>query len=422
MIISRLIERLRSMLSGLSSKGASEQSSPSRLLLMQIGDKLSLMAQQYNAGIDTDSLIVSIEKPNDLHPESAMPAMPSRLIAATPFWVLSALAQPGSIQFFLFPAAEMPLLTHAETPSRCKVKLQLMSTKGTPACFIEQTPLSDGDLDALLLGLFSDLTKLSSSDFGRIPEHIRIRLKDHSVTGVVKTLLTDKQRLISNMVSEQELFRQRLSREIHDVAIGDLLFLERCLSGDKRLSDTELCAVVNNITARLRAVCADLAPRDLHDWGLPAMLQDLAMRYHKRTGKIYTMHCPSTMPPLSPEVELHIYRIVQECLTNAEKHSKAESVGVSVTCSETTLTVEIVDNGLGFDPQAPPNVRTATGGTGTPIMHERVQLISATCPASLAVQSQPGKGTRICLQVDIAKAKRLETHDTMGGSASINSV
>lgn len=108
--------------------------------------------------------------------------------------------------------------------------------------------------------------------------------------------------------------------------------------------------------------------------------------------------------PLLPMTEHNILRIGQEAVTNAVKHARAETVGVELEYGATGVTLRVSDDGSGFE--YPTRGPISTGHFGLQIMRERAQRIGG----SLAIQSQPGQGTRIVLTVPRIKAEKRETN------------
>jgi signal transduction histidine kinase len=94
---------------------------------------------------------------------------------------------------------------------------------------------------------------------------------------------------------------------------------------------------------------------------------------------------------LPAATEEGLYRIAQEALNNVVKHAHARSVAVHLSRCGNAVTLEIADDGLGFDP----HTAKAQGGLGLPAMHER----AAALGGQLAVWSKPGEGTRIVMEV-----------------------
>jgi signal transduction histidine kinase len=98
---------------------------------------------------------------------------------------------------------------------------------------------------------------------------------------------------------------------------------------------------------------------------------------------------------LRPEVELPLFRIVQEALFNVEKHAGASEVAVTLVCAGGTIRLMVRDNGGGFRPPVAPNGLVPCGKLGLAGMRERAMLIGGT----LDVQTEIGKGTTIIVKL-----------------------
>ena len=108
--------------------------------------------------------------------------------------------------------------------------------------------------------------------------------------------------------------------------------------------------------------------------------------------QVETHLCPE--PPLSLEKKQVLYRIAQESLHNIRKHARASHVDVRLSMTEDRILLEIGDNGRGFEPSNP------TTGFGLQSMQERVQQVEGI----FELESAPGTGTRIRIQVPVASA------------------
>ncbi len=127
----------------------------------------------------------------------------------------------------------------------------------------------------------------------------------------------------------------------------------------------------------------------LADLGLVRALQDYAEATAGRAGFQLTLELPKTLEGLPPEVDQCFYRIGQEALENIGRHAQAKRVDVKLIGDASGLCMEIVDDGMGFDPQAPEMGRHF----GLQGMSERAQLIHA----AFEISSRPGEGTRLSL-------------------------
>jgi PAS domain S-box-containing protein len=107
----------------------------------------------------------------------------------------------------------------------------------------------------------------------------------------------------------------------------------------------------------------------------------------------WTFAGPSVEDALTPDEELHVYRVVQEALANAARHAHARAVDIALTRTPDHLLIRVHDDGDGFDPEAPPG-----GGVGLATMRERAMLLRG----SLTVDSTTGRGTTVVLAVPLA--------------------
>ena len=137
-----------------------------------------------------------------------------------------------------------------------------------------------------------------------------------------------------------------------------------------------------------------LRPPDLDDIGVVAAIERYIAQV-QRSGLNVHLEASEEPPPLSPEVRLAIYRIVQEALHNAMRHAAADEAVVRFETVDDTLRVTIRDNGAGFNPER----TTRPTALGLLSMRERAAAIGAT----FAVMSRPGDGTTVLIE------RRLET-------------
>lgn len=194
----------------------------------------------------------------------------------------------------------------------------------------------------------------------------------------------------------QEEERRNLARNLHD-DLGQLLTalvhrVER-MTGDGREQCLELARQARD---RVRELSRLLRPPVLDDLGLAASLAWLARQARDNSGIAVTVNAPPELARAEPEVEILVFRIVQEALTNAIEHATASAVVIDLTRTGNQLELRIRDDGRGFDPAA---VRGA-GGTGIGLagMRDRVSLFGGT----LAVSSAAGRGTVITATLTLA--------------------
>ena len=194
-------------------------------------------------------------------------------------------------------------------------------------------------------------------------------------------------------LAAQEGERQRISQELHD-QIGQsltvaLLSLKRVVDrSPDDLREESLLAqdAVRAGLEEVRQVAQRLRPGVLADLGLRSALSSLGSEFSRSSGIPVTWELDDELPELSGEVELVLYRVAQEALTNVARHAHATRVDFALTSSARGLTLRILDDGLGG------NLREGAGIRG---MRERSLLIGA----ELKVATRPSGGTDVCLVV-----------------------
>jgi signal transduction histidine kinase len=138
----------------------------------------------------------------------------------------------------------------------------------------------------------------------------------------------------------------------------------------------------------LRALIFELYPTLLHSEGLVAMVRQAAASAASRLGLAVTVAAPDVRLDIDADVELDAHRLVQEALHNCLKHAGATSVSVRIgpdPADATTLLLEVVDDGRGFDPGG------AAPGLGLVSMRERAERLGGR----LTITSCPGAGTAV---------------------------
>jgi signal transduction histidine kinase len=213
--------------------------------------------------------------------------------------------------------------------------------------------------------------------------------------------------LATRVLQAQEEERKRIARELHDEtaqALSTLLVTLDVLEPHIPADATPLqdgFARVRSLARRTldetRALSHDLRPTILDDVGLISALQWFAAEYERTYGRRVEVHArPETEERPVPEVELALFRIAQEALTNCGKYAEANRVSVSLTfdCGAATLVVE--DDGRGFDPGQIPGP-SREGRLGLYGMHERIALLGG----ELSIATAPGQGTRITATIPL---------------------
>jgi two-component system sensor histidine kinase UhpB len=199
------------------------------------------------------------------------------------------------------------------------------------------------------------------------------------------------------ILQAQEEERQRLARELHDEAAQSLTsllvhlrLLERAYEPEQAQQQVQK---LRELTAQalddVRRVALDLRPTILDDLGLGAALEWRVDEFTQASGVPATIRIEGLERRLARDIELAFYRVGQETLTNIARHARARQVSVSLRGENGTLRLEIVDDGVGFNPATLP--ARASRGLGLLGMRERMAMING----SLAIESAPGRGAHL---------------------------
>jgi len=208
------------------------------------------------------------------------------------------------------------------------------------------------------------------------------------------------QQLSARLVDAQETERRAISRELHDEvgqSLGALLVdigrLSTTLSGDHPEVKTQLDnlkSVAERTVQTVRNIALLLRPSMLDDLGLAAALEWQGREVSRRSEIEVSVESESVPEDLPDEYKIYIYRLVQEALNNAVRHSGARNAKVVVEQLAKSIVVRVTDDGRGFDPDR-------SRGMGILGMEERVKRLGGT----LRVESQPGKGATVVADLPI---------------------
>lgn len=208
---------------------------------------------------------------------------------------------------------------------------------------------------------------------------------------------TQIRHLAGHMVEIEESERRRISRELHDEAGQSLLCVRLQLEmAEQDLPEGEQEVRRKLIEARnltehsiieIRRLIAALSPAILEQMGLAAALRQLVGRFRSVHPATVHLRLPRRLDP-PKKVEIIVYRIVQECLNNISKYSSASRVNLSLDSADEVLSMQIEDNGVGFDVQAAFARRDCYGLSG---LRERVALLGGVLEVKSTVAG-PGTG------------------------------
>jgi len=209
---------------------------------------------------------------------------------------------------------------------------------------------------------------------------------------------------LRQVLQAQEEERKRLARELHDDASQRILLLthgvdnliskaERSLPRELRNELEKLYELSQQTYQSIKHYAQALRPGILDDLGLVAAIKWLAEEIHNFSG-IEIQVKTDAIPPLPPETQLVLFRIVQEALNNIHRHSGASEASITMEYRENEVRITISDNGKGFELPRQLSDFASRGKLGLTGMAERARLIGG----ELEVSSQIGRGTKIIVK------------------------
>jgi PAS domain S-box-containing protein len=244
-----------------------------------------------------------------------------------------------------------------------------------------------------------------------------IKGKNAEIIGAIETLqdITEERQLEENMrfyvqliTRAQEEERKRISRELHDEVAQSLLLLTQRL--DAIASSTkpkllpslkgrieELRTFTNEALGSLRRCAQDLRPRILDDLGLVAALEWMTEELVKKYRIDARVEIEGTEQTLPAEVQLLLFRIAQEALSNIRRHANASTAVVRLEFADDSVNMTISDNGRGFELSPRLEDFAGAGKLGVIGMYERAGLLGGR----LEIKSEPGKGTNVIIEVPL---------------------
>jgi signal transduction histidine kinase len=220
----------------------------------------------------------------------------------------------------------------------------------------------------------------------------------------------------------QDEERRRIARELHD-SVGQLLAaismnsVALAAESDKLSSDaakriSENAAMVEEATRQIRTISHLLHPPLLDEAGLASALQWYVEGFSARSKVDVKLDCPESFEGLSKEMELSVFRVVQECLTNIHRHAGSPTAGIRITQDEACLRLDIEDAGKGI-PLAKQSGfgRSANAGVGVRGMRERMRLLGGT----LHIHSSD-HGTRVTAILPVVRVAAPAAQEVNTGS------
>ncbi len=240
---------------------------------------------------------------------------------------------------------------------------------------------------------------------GEIANQLAIAFHNTRLLQAVQTSNRQLQTLSARLVEAQEVERGHIARELHDEVGQTLTALSLMLDMQARQSRsqpdavdlTEAQALVSELMQRIRELSLDLRPSMLDDLGLIATLVWYFRRYEQQTRIVIDFKYSDVDQRFSPVIELTLYRIIQEALTNIARHAQVDRAAVRLWAMPDAIHAQIEDAGVGFDLEAA-ELTIRTGGLLG--LRERAQIAGGECK----IESSTGAGTTISVSIPLQPA------------------
>jgi len=350
--------------------------------------------------------------------ERPVPSVPKRPRSDVPRWVARVLRVPlagklaGANAIIVIAAMAAALAVQGGGAGDSRVLLILGLALGgslvvnVTLVIIALRPL--GDLE-------ETAARIWQGDFdARVPTSILADAHVARIGGTLNVLLdgltSDRarmRRLAAEVISAGDRERAHIARELHDSAAQSLVALVYQLSAAERdvaahaPGDAELAERLGNIKTMATSVLEEVRmlahtvhPRVLDDLGLPAALRRLGREVEATARATVMISADESAANVPPTLASVLYRVAQEAITNAIRHASPSTVEVRLTTTPTDVTLEIVDDGGGFDVEEAERRRP---GMGLFTMRERVSLVNG----AFAIDSRPGRGTNVTVRLSL---------------------
>jgi signal transduction histidine kinase len=238
--------------------------------------------------------------------------------------------------------------------------------------------------------------------------------EEQALRGELVALRTQQERLFADMLAGQRHFRamarsvwrieeaerRRLARDLHDGVGQNLTALRQTLAGaveevaaNESLHGrlTQALAILAQSVEEIRALSRALRPQVLDDLGLASALAWLGRTVGGSAGFSVAVDCIESFPDPEGDLSTLVFRVTQEALANAARHSKCRHVLLRVSRSADTLNVLIADDGVGCEVEVARASGSSGASTGLASMRERVGLFGG----QFSIVSAPGSGFQV---------------------------
>lgn len=243
----------------------------------------------------------------------------------------------------------------------------------------------------IIIGLLVVIAAAFAAYYIRSKEIKKIEIAQHSE----KLQMTFSEKLLN----QQEDERKRIAAELHDSLGQNLLIIKNMLdyithslseSNETKSQLEKLSAIALNSIEEVRTTASNLHPYQLKKMGLSKAISAMIRNFKQGTQININHEIDDVDGKISKESEAHIYRIVQEIMNNAIRHSDASEINISLKYKNDNLIIMINDNGKGFNINNYESHESVSGGFGIIGIKERIRIIGA----EIKIESILGIGSR----------------------------
>ena len=262
-----------------------------------------------------------------------------------------------------------------------------------------------------IIGVSLDLSARERAEEAYRKANQELELRVERRTQELNAANENLRELSGRLLQLQDEERRRIARELHD-SVGQLLAAismntETIKAESEKLSPAAAEALFHNsrmvdeILGQIRTISHLLHPPLLDEAGLASALDWYVNGFSQRSNIDVSLNMPNELGRLSRELELTIFRVVQESLTNIHRHSGSTTASIQITCDDGRLSLQIRDTGKGMSPTKAIALKTGASGVGLRGMRERLAQVGG----DLTLQSD-GNGTLVTAILPLDGARR----------------
>ncbi|NVJ48281.1 MAG: response regulator [Cytophagia bacterium] len=242
----------------------------------------------------------------------------------------------------------------------------------------------------------------------KINKRLTLGSNDSIIEGIVHDVsskVEEEERIMSSVLKAEDKERVRVARELHDGVQQSLaaLFMsldmvrkpiKEKLDPEKFEQYEKSLKTLNGIISEIREISHRLVPKSIEQFGLNGVVYNMIENYQKGGEFKFDYHQNIEDERFEIEVELNVYRIIQETLNNAFKYSKAKNITIQLIRGADRLSLIVEDDGVGFDKAG---LQKGHGGFGLLSIESRVMAVRG----ELFIETAPGRGTSVMVQIPI---------------------